>query len=141
MFMLTIIALMLGALAMYAFVKWFNNYTLLKANHQFFNEEYSAAIVIGYSAIFWGNKWFMSDWGHNGGDWLNGAIVIGIGVLLILGVIIVNFKNAPFKYALMGTVAQAVIYIPVTIVVFFIVVAVFLYAAQTRPVYNINSSH
>ncbi|HQS67870.1 MAG TPA: hypothetical protein PLM93_11855 [Sulfuricurvum sp.] len=138
MFILTLIGLVAAGLLLYGFIEWFNGYTQEKARYKFFTMEHSAAMVISYGLIFFGNGNMQSAL-ENHGDALNGALVIGIGAVILIVVIVNNFKNAPKKLAFIGTVLQIILYIPIAIGAVIIAAAMFAYFSQTKPVYNINS--
>lgn len=138
MFILTLIGLVVTAFLVYGFIEWFNSYTQAKAQHQFFTMEYSVAMVISYLLIFFGNGNMQSALKDHG-DALNGALIMAIGVMILIGVIVNNFKHAPMKLAIMGTVLQLVLYIPIAIGAVIIAAAILAWLSETKPVYNINS--
>ena len=134
MLILTLIALLLTAAAMYKFILWFNNYTRTHAHYEFFTMDHSIAMVGSYALIFFGYRWM-----QNSDDWLNGAIVIGIGILILIAVVINNFANAPRLFAIAGSLAQLIFYIPIAICAVIIVGVMLAWASQTKPVYVINN--
>lgn len=134
MFMLSLIALLLMAAAMYRFILWFNDYTRFHANYIFFTMEHTMAMVASYALIYFGNQWI-----HNSDDWLNGAIVMGIGIILLMGVLINNFTKTPRLFAIAGSLAQLILYIPIAIGAVIIVAVMMAWASQIKPVYSINS--
>lgn len=138
MFVLSLIALIAASAALYGFIEWFNSYTHEKARYKFFTMEHSAAMVISYGLIFFGNGNMQSAL-ENHGDALNGALVIGIGAVILIGVIVNNFKNTPKKLAIIGSIFQIILYIPIAIGAVIIAAVMFAYFSQTKPVYNINS--
>lgn len=76
---------------------------------------------------------------NNNDDWLNGATILAAGAVLLLGVIVNNFKKAPRLYAIAGSLAQLIFYIPITMGAVIIVAVIAAWASETKPVYNINS--
>ncbi len=137
MLILTLMGLLAAAFAIYVFILWFNQYTYHHAQYEFFTKEHSVAMVFSYALMFFGNNWMQTALANND-DWLNGAIVLAVGVLLLLGVIINNFKQAPKLYALAGSLAQLILYIPITIGAVIIVAVMVAWFSETKPVYNIN---
>lgn len=138
MFILSLIGLVVTAFLLYVFIEWFNAYTQEKAHYKFFTMEHSAAMVISYGLIFFGNGNMQSAL-RDHGDALNGALVIAIGVAILIGVIVNNFKKTPKKLALIGTVLQIILYVPIAIGALIIAAAMVAYFSQTKPVYSINS--
>ena len=139
MLILTLIGLLAAAFAIYTFILWFNKYTYHHTQYEFFTKEHSVAMVFSYALMFFGNSWMQTALTNNK-DWLNGAIVLALGVLLLLGVIINNFKKAPRAYALAGSLAQLILYIPITIGMVIIVAALVAWASGTKPVYVVNNN-
>jgi len=139
MLILTLIGLLIAAFAIYTFILWFNKYTYHHAQYEFFTKEHSVVIVFSYALIFFGNSWMQTALKNND-DWLNGAIVLAVGVVLLVGVIINNFKKAPRLYAIAGSLAQLIFYIPITIGAVIIVAVMMAWLSETKPVYNINSN-
>jgi hypothetical protein len=87
--------------------------------------------------MFFGNA-HMQTALDNHGDWLNGALVMLIGAAIFIGVIVNNFKHTPKKLAVIGTIAQIVLYIPIAICAVIIALAAVAFFSQTKPVYSIN---
>lgn len=139
MLILTLIGLLIAAFAIYTFILWFNTYTYHHAQYEFFTKEHSIAMVFSYTLMFFGNNWMQTALANND-DWLNGAIVLTVGVLLLMGVIINNFKKAPKLYAVAGSMAQLIFYIPIAMGAVIIVAAMVAWLSETKPVYNINSN-
>jgi len=138
MLILTLIGLLIGGIVIYAFIQWFNRYTVSKANYEFFTVEHSVAIMASYAMIFFGYVWF-SNARTAHGDWLNGALIVGIGSLILLSLIVNNFLKTPKRIAFMGTIAQLIVYIPITMGGVIIVLVLMAFFAETKPVYVINS--
>lgn len=138
MFVLSLIALIAASAALYGFIEWFNSYTQEKARYEFFTKEHTAAMVLSYGMMFFGNQWFKNASAVNG-DTLNGAVVIIIGAIILISVIVNNFNKAPQKIALIGTAAQLILYIPIAIAAVFIILMMMAVLAQTKPTYNLNS--
>lgn len=138
MFILSLIGLIAAGLLLYGFIEWFNTYTQEKAHYKFFTMEHSAAMVISYAMMFFGNANMQAALKNNG-DALNGALIIAIGIIIFIAVIVNNFRNVPRKLAIIGTLLQIVLYIPIAIGALIIVAGMVAYFSQTKPVYNINS--
>lgn len=138
MLVLTLIGILAAASFIYGFIQKFNDYTREKARYVFFSTEHSIAMVISYGMIFFGQIIFMSAL-HSHGDCLNGSIITGIGMVILVAVIVNNFSNAPKHIAIMGSIMQVILYIPIAAGALFILFIMFAYFSQTKPVYNVNS--
>ena len=134
MLMFTLLILLLAAAAMYKFILWFNNFTRIHARYAFFTMEHSVAMVFSYALIYFGKRWI-----HTGDDSLNGTIVMGIGILLLLSVMMNNFRKAPRLYAIAGSLAQLIFYVPISIGAVILAAAMLAWFVQTKPVYVINN--
>ena len=132
--MINLIVMLVTSIAIYQFIQWFNSYTRTHARYEFFTMNYSVAMVSSYALIFFGYNWMQSD-----SDVLNGAIVMGIGIFIFISVMIKNFANTPKVFAIAGSLAQIVLYVPISIGAVIIVALMMGFAAQTKPVYNLNS--
>lgn len=134
MLMIILIILLLTAIAMYKFIMCFNSYTSAHAHYEFFTMDHSLAMVFSYALIFFGYHWL-----QNGNDELNGAIVMGIGILILLWIMINNFIKAPRYFAIIGSLLQLIFYIPIAIGAVIIVFVMMAWVSQTKPVYVINN--
>jgi len=133
MLMLTLIGYLIVAVVVYGFIQWFNNYTRIQVRYEFFTMNHSVAMVLSYALIFFGYNWI-----QNGDDVLNGVIVIGIGILILIRVMMNNFAKTPRLYAIAGSLAQLIFYIPIAIGAVIIVFVMMTWASQTKPVYVMN---
>lgn len=138
MTVLTILGFLIAAAAVFGFIGWFNGYTEKTVNYCFFTMEHTALMCIGYLMIFFGNSWMQEALDKNG-DWLNGALIVAIGTIILIAVIINNFKKNPAKIAIQGSIAQIILYIPIAYVSIFLIMMALAFFSQIRPVYSINS--
>jgi len=139
MIVLTLIGLVIAGLAVYGFMQWFNGYTQKEASYTFFSAEHSMAIIPSYLMIFFGHGWWSNSYYSTPhGDWLNGAIVMGLGILILILTIMNNFKKTPRRIAIFGSIVQLILYIPFTLVAIITIAATLALASQIKPVYNIN---
>ena len=72
------------------------------------------------------------------GDLLNGVLLIAIGGMLLIVVVFLNIKNTSFVYGLVMSLIMEVFYAAATPVMFFALIMVVAFFADTKPVYNIN---
>lgn len=137
MTVLSIIAVLVAALTLYGFIITINQYTNNKFSFEFFSWGNYAASAIGYASIIYGYNWY-EDVLLKGGDLLNGQLLMSIGALLVLSVVYNNIKKSSLLFGIPMSFIQQMLYIPLTIVGFLALFGLFVFASQTRPVYNIN---
>lgn len=114
-----------------------NKYTQKRYRYLFLDKVTLATSLSGYGALFVGYGWYMNAL-KNHGDILNGQILIGVGLALLIWTIYSNIKNTDLLIGSLFTVIQQIIYIAVGIggaVILFFLFAAF---AQAKPVYRIN---
>lgn len=136
MLILTILGLLITAIAVYKFIEWFNDYSYKKGEYRFFSIEHTLAYVASYFGIFLGYSMIKSNWDH---DPLNGIIIMLLGFIILIFTIINNFKNTNRSLAIKGTIAQLIFYIPISLIAVSMFYMAFAFFAETKPVYNVNS--
>lgn len=136
MFILSILGVLLSAAAVYGFIEWFNTYSHKEGQYKFFSSEHTMAYVASYLLILFGYKMIENHWMD---DLLNGIIVLVIGIIILILTVLNNFKSTKRSLAIKGTLAQVILYVPITAVGLIILAAAVAFFAQTKPVYNINS--
>jgi len=109
MLVLKIIGILIAAFLVYLLIIKVNEYTIQKYRYQFFNMANFLISAVGYGLLYFGYKWYMNALEKNQ-DLLNGQILIGIGVILILAVIYYNIKNTSGTTGLAFSLIQAPIY-------------------------------
>jgi vacuolar-type H+-ATPase subunit I/STV1 len=114
-----------------------NEYTIQKYRYEFFNMGNFLISAVGYGLLYFGYKWYMSALEKNQ-DILNGQILIGIGVILILTVIYYNIKNTSGPTGLALSLVQAPIYSVLAVFSLIVLIAAVAFFSETKPVYNIN---
>lgn len=137
MLVLTIIGVLVGLFIVAMFITGSNEHALIKYGYEIFNYANFIVSVIGYVLIFFGYKWLMDDI-SNGGDTLNGAVLIGVGAIFLIYVVYTNIKNTSFIYGIVYTVFQTIIYIPSSYFAVIAVIMAIAFFSNTRPVYNLN---
>lgn len=135
MFILSLIAIVLLALFIYMFIEWFNGYSQKTGNYRFFSFEHSIAYIAAYLCIFFGKNLMTSHWM---GDPLNGGILLVIGITILIVTILNNFKRTNRSLAIKGSLAQLILYVPITAVAVILLAAAVAFFSQTKPVYTIN---
>lgn len=138
MFVLKLIGVVLVVFFGYMAIEEMNNHTYKIAKYRFYTMEHTIAYMFAYGLIAFGYLLARSNWQ---GDWLNGAVIVAIGVVIWIFIIrhnVLNLKDNS-SLAIRGSVMQAIIYIPISMVALLILFAAIAYFSQTKPVYNVNS--
>lgn len=136
MFIIKIVSALATVIAIYQFMVWFNDFTYKEARYRFFSIRSFGWYAGSYIAIYAGHQMFVSHWQ---GDTLNGAIVLIAGIWVFIIQIQNNFKRTRPLVALAGSLAQSILYIPMTILVLAALFVALAAASQVKPVYNLNS--
>jgi len=137
MVVLSIIGIIIALILIALFIQASNEHSVKKYGYEIFNAGNFIVSVVGYLAIYFGNEWYGNALKEQG-DLLNGELLIGIGVLLLLGVVYLNIKNTSLIYGLVMSVVTEILYAVATPVVLFVLLMAAAFFAETKPVYNIN---
>lgn len=121
----------------YLFVIWINGYTDKKYQYEFFNLGNYFVSALGYVLIYYGHGWYVSALEKNL-DILNGQLIMGFGVMLLVGVVYYNIKNTSLTTGLALSIVQLLLYIVLAVVGFLALIMAIGYFSQTKPVYNVN---
>jgi len=137
MTVLYIIGFIAVLITIFLVTAWLDGFSKRKYGYKFFTWGSLLATGIGYAMIYFGKRWLLEAIAENG-DLLNGQILIGLGILLVLAVLIYHIRNTSLWFGLIIGVYQLLLYIPASIIGGYILLAAVAFAAQTKPVYNIN---
>lgn len=137
MLLLKIIGIMLFLLLLYLLMEKINKFTLKKYSYEFFSKDLLGVYIVIYAGLFFGYKWYLNSLVNNT-DILNGIILMSIASLIFLTILIKNIKSTTFYFGLLFTIIQAILFIPFVISGFIVILMLFAYFSQTKPVYNIN---
>jgi hypothetical protein len=135
MFILQILGFIVAGIALYGFIEYFNAYTQKAGKYRFFTLEHTAAFGAAYVLMFIGTLMIRSNWKD---DPLNGIIVFAIGAVILILTLRNNFQKSDKKLALQGSIAQLVLYVPITIGGVFVLFMLLAFFAQTKPVFTLN---
>lgn len=139
----------LGGLLAITLVIWalsaFERFTARRYNHRFFTTGSfgAAALALGF---VWGGRFWWQAVLEQGGDVLNGLVLMVLGAIIILGMLIRNVTRAGLLVGTCGSVLQASVFgvigsfglivLGVGLVVSF--VGVLALSAGATPVYVVN---
>lgn len=137
MLVLKIIGFLLGILLIIGLVGVINKYTEKKYAHEFFSFETYGVSAVGYVALYYGYGWYQSALSKNL-DILNGQIIMGLAILLILGVVYYNTKKTSLGISFLLSIFQQLLYAALAVVGFWALLVMIGYFMQTKPVFNVN---
>lgn len=135
MFILKIIAAFAAVIALYRFMLWFNSFTYKEAKYHFFTTYSFGWYAASYVAMYAGYHMARSNWQ---GDPLNGMIILFIGLWIFIVQIKNNFKHTRPLVALAGSLAQSILYIPMTLLGLIALFVALAAASGIRPVFCVN---
>lgn len=136
MFTIKLFAAFAVVYGIYQFMMGFNTFTFKEARYRFFTIQSYGWYAASYIAMYAGFHMIKSNWE---GDPLNGIIVLIIGLWIFITQIRNNFRHTKPLVAISGSLAQCVLYIPLTIIGLFALFIAMAAASRIRPVYSINS--
>ena len=134
---LAVIGILVVVFILLVIVQMVNKYSESKYQYEIFNWGNFTLSVVGYIMIFFGNEWYIKALAR-GGDILNGQLLMGIGVIVILIVVYSNIKNTSLVFGVLITIFQQLLYIPLSVFAFLGVLLALAMASGTKPVYKIN---
>ncbi len=121
MVVLTIFGLIGAAVVGWLIVTMINQYTTKKFNYQIFDGGTLVLVTIAYALIYFGFDFYQSAL-KNGGDILNGQLMIAIGIVLIVLDIWINIKNTNFEEGVVLSIVQLLFYVVGAAAIAFLVV-------------------
>jgi len=137
MLILKILAALVVLYVIYQIAIALNLFTQKRYGYLFLNKQTLITSLSGYGALLFGESWYLSALAKHG-DILNGQILIGIGVLLLLWTIYSNITNTGLLTGIIFTAIQQIIYLVVGAASFLILFLLFAAYANVKPVYRIN---
>ena len=121
---------------LFVIVSWINDYSEKTFDYEFFSWGNLGATALGYLLLFYGTKWFYEALSE-GGDILNGQLLIGIGFLFIIRVLYIHIKRTNFLFGIVVGVFQLILYIPLSVISIFALLATATWLTETKPVYRL----
>ena len=114
------------------------SYAYIVYKYDLFNGGNYSISIAAYALIYAGFIVYNKAIANNG-DILNGQLLIGIGVLLIISIIIYNIKKTSFFIGLILSLIQAVLYSVLATIGILFVIAAIAFFSETKPVYVVNN--
>jgi len=138
MFVLSVIGIILGIYLLVEFVGLLNRVAYEKYEYEFFSKISIIIVPIGYYFCYFGYQFYI-DATKSGGDILNGIILMGIGLVLLLFILVANIRNTNFIMGISFSIVQFLIYIPIAYIAFFGFLMMIAILANTKPVWVLNN--
>jgi hypothetical protein len=114
-----------------------NSHSVERYGYEIFNVANFTLCVLGYTALFFGRSWY-DDAIRLHEDILNGELLMGIGVLLLLLVAYLIIKRTSVVYGIVMSIVTGLFYAIATPFVVIALVVMVAYFSQTKPVINVN---
>lgn len=137
MLILEILGVLLALFTLFVIGELINRFTTNRYNYLFFNKETFISSLVGYAGCFIGDMWYMSAL-KEGGDVLNGLIIIGVGVIALLWTLYSNIKNTNFIIGIVFTPLQQLGYLVVAAGGAIFMAFIGVLVSQAKPVYRID---
>lgn len=138
MLVLSIIAGLIVLVLVAIGMQYLNEYTKKHYRYEMFNLTTFVLYAIGYVLLYGGYRWIEDALQHKG-DWLNGAVLIVIGVVLLIIAVVTIIKHTSLRYGVMLSIVLGVLYAAVTPITIYMLILAVAMLFETRPVYNLNS--
>ena len=138
MFMLYLLIGILAVCLFWMLIAALNAWGEKRTGHTFFTAGTVGAASLGYWMLFFGHKWYAHA--QHGGDPLNGVILIllGAAVLGLLFLYQVAAARSSRGSALLLTLFFFALCLPMSVVLFAVVVMLIAWFSETKPVYTVN---
>ena len=137
MTVLTIIGVLIVLALLALSIQLANEHSTKVYGYEIFNIGNFIVSVLAYLGIYFGNSWYM-DALREQGDILNGVLLMGIGIIVLLWIIYNNIKKSSLIYGLTMSIVTELLYAAATPLVFFAFIMAIAFYSQAKPVYNMN---
>lgn len=97
MTVLFILGSIAAVLILLLIVNGINDFSEKRFGYQFFNYANLTIISIAYFMIIFGGQWYSEALANNG-DLLNGELLVGIGVVILISTLINHIKKTTFWF-------------------------------------------
>lgn len=121
-----------------ALVEKINAFSESRYKYEFFTWGNLFFTTVAYALIIFGKKWYMANYISQSGDPLNGAILVIIGILMVVGLFLYQIYRTGFIFGFVVGLLQIVLYIPASVVSVFAFLIAAAWLSETKPVINLN---
>lgn len=136
MTVLFILGAIAAVLILLFIVNGINDFSEKRFGYQFFNYANLTIISIAYFMIIFGGQWYSEALANNG-DLLNGELLVGIGVVILISTLINHIKKTTFLFGTTVGVFQFLLYIPLSFLAAFAMLITIAWLSETKPVYKV----
>jgi len=137
MIVISIIGILVGVFLLFVFISYINACSSRDYNYEFFNWGNYIISSIGFWMIYFGDKWYANALKNNS-DILNGQLLVGIEISIIVVVVYFNIKQTTLLFGFAISLLQLMIYAGLAIVGLYALIIAIAFFANTKPVYNLN---
>jgi len=137
MLILKIIGILILIGMAYLFIRKINDHTQERYQYDFFNIVNFSLITAGYTLGYLGYSWYNTAL-TQGGDQLNGQLLMCFGMILVAVAFYYNSKKVPMDLTIGLGIAQCILYLPMAYFAVIAIVIAIAWFSQTKPVYSIN---
>ncbi|MCK9329076.1 MAG: hypothetical protein M0Q94_04295 [Candidatus Cloacimonetes bacterium] len=137
MLVLSIIGGAILVFILFMIVQSINKYSYKHFRYEFYNKRNFIIISISYGLIYFGKRGYETALIKHG-DILNGQLLMAIGILGIFYALYYNIKRTNFMFGFFMSLFQAMLYLPLAVISFFILLGALAYFSDTKPVYVVN---
>jgi hypothetical protein len=121
----------------YLVIRTINISTQQKYGYTFFNVVNFSLISAGYTLGYFGYGWYSKALSQ-GGDILNGELLMLFGAILVGVAFYYNSQKVPIGLALGLGIVQCILYIPMSYFALLAIAIAIAWFSQTKPVFSIN---
>lgn len=123
-------------------LRWFDRRVSEKFGHRFFTKNTFVATEVACAFIVGGNMWHSHALHSHSGDPLNGIVLIGVGVVILMGITVNNVLKTNLVFGIGGSCIQlpllyALAYVSLFLLILWLCLTI-IAAFDSRQVYVVN---
>ncbi|KAB7889666.1 hypothetical protein [Poseidonibacter ostreae] len=134
---LTVIGVLLLCYLLLMFINYINEKTYKKYKFKCIEMDFFIVYAVITGIAYYGNSWYLKELAIDG-DILNGILLMIFAAVLFIFILVLNIKRTTFFVGIGITLLQTIIYVPLAVVSFFVLLLALAFFSQTKPVYVIN---
>ncbi|APW65271.1 hypothetical protein LPB137_05125 [Poseidonibacter parvus] len=134
---LTVIGVLLLSYLLLMFINYINDKTYKKYKFKCIEMDFFFIYAVITGIAYYGNSWYLKALAVDG-DILNGILLMSIAAALFIFILVLNIKRTTFFVGVGITLLQTIIFVPLAVISFFLLLIALAFFSQTKPVYVIN---
>ena len=134
---LTVIGILLLCYLLLMFINYINDKTYKKYKFKCIEMDFFFVYAVITGIAQYGKNWYFDELAIDG-DILNGILLMSIAAALFIFILVLNIKRTTFFVGIGITLLQTIIFVPLAVVSFFVLLLALAFFSQTKPVYVIN---